>query len=307
MDNTIVINPSLGGRIWVENSQGEISSIELKPYITMTTLRCKSDQKINIRDITPELPEGIKFNNSTGMISGKPVVDSSSAVYTISGINSNQTLTTTFTLSISGCEYGKYIFAVKMYGNAFINILKDGISYFNATLKENGPYVYPICIPKQIYNYEFTCDDIPLCKMYINDKQGNYYMNAVAFQSMNEVTGTIEITPTQLPIVHLPSLLAYTSGSNIEESIRIEGVHTGLTITPDLPEVLTLQNLFDIEGRATESRLMTFIITVSNSLGTTTYPFTIAVDQCPPHCTCCPSPSSIRPSKVGTWFLQQTK
>lgn len=260
----------------------EITAIELKPYTSMGELFCRSSTPVDEWTITPELPSGLQLNVQSGKIDGTPDVLNVSVVFTIVAISEGQVMTTTLAISIGSCEYGEYLFAVKKTGDGQLVIRQGENVLYNNTLRRFGPHSNPICIPKQDYEYEYSCDDHSECIMYIRDDLGNYYANVRTFRQMEAVRGRMEVVPTKAPTFLIPNMLSFALEENLDEFIRVEGIHSGnITITPELPNYITLQDSFLVRGKSVYPILNEYTITASNAIGTTKQVFTLAIGQCP--------------------------
>ena len=269
-------------RIWVRNAAGEeISTLELQPYIEMEIVNCTGTVNITVWTIQPELPIGLRFSNKTGVFSGTPDVKDFKAVFTITGSNENDTLTTTLTISTGHCEYGEYLFARTQSGYGDLILKQNDVIMYEGTVRNTGKHCNPICIPKQTYEYEFTCGDYAECTVYITDDLENYYMNHRAISKMSAVKGTMETIPSKPPTILIPEVISFALEENLDEFIRVEGVHQGITITPELPENIALFKLWTLQGKSSQTILQEFTISANNTKGITNKIVTIAIGICP--------------------------
>ena len=280
--NSIIDISSSKDRIWVQNTKGEeVSTLELQPYVDIGEYFFKSTTKIQSWSITPALPKGLRFSDYNGKLDGIPDVKDVMTVFTIVGTHDDQVLTTTLSISISGCEYGEFLFAVKETGDSQLVIRQNDVVVYNSPIRRFGSHANPICIPKQTYEYDFTCVDHFDCILYIMDDLGNYYMNSRIFHQMSSVKGTMETIPSKPPTILMPEVISFALEENLDEFIRVEGVHQGITITPELPEYVILKELFILRGKSVRPVLQEFTISANNTKGITNKIVTIAIGICP--------------------------
>ena len=193
-------------------------------------------------------------------------------------------LTATFFLEILDCQYGDYLLPY-VFGSekGKLDILQDGqiiTSTFVDKSKEHG-----ICIPKGTFSYSFNCTSSAVkpyrCSFQIEDEHFNYYLSLYALRYI-PVSGTFETKATQKPTIHMRSLIAAYSGQDIREYIEVVGIHANLTISPALPDSITIdQQRSAIIGTIATSGLSVYTITAANEIGEDSFVVTFGIDTCP--------------------------
>ena len=226
------------------------------------------------------MPRELEFS-SRGVFQGIAKQDLPQTEFTISGSVGSDQYNITIPITVHGCQYGKYLFAVAISGKSTILLKKDGQIIHNSTIAYHKDLDHnPICIPHQTYDYSFSCNESAACQMYIWDLEYTYYMSGETTDSY-PVDGIMEMTPLHAPVLSFPSLVILHIHESASLIINVKGIHSNITITPALPYTMERRNPFVISGYVHYQYNQTFTITTSNTVGTTSATFTLGVDWCP--------------------------
>ena len=273
-------------RVWIENSEGEVvTKVEVDGYTVIDKLYLKSDVDEVNWSISPALPSELTLS-TTGVISGKTKASIPETEFIFKATNSAGSSNSSFSLTVRGCSYGDYLYAKFYYRSrgTFV-IRKDDKVYYNETLSQISNTDYPICIPRLSYEYEFSCGTYSNCYLYLVDEHDLYYLSSIIYEGETK-KGSFEITPTKIPVISFPSLITAYDGESLNIKIPIDGVHGNLSVTPSLPKDVDItKGMFIMSGKVSKPLYETYTITTSNSIGTVSFSFILAVDVCPPGMT----------------------
>ena len=271
--------------MWIENAVGEVlTSIELDEYTYIDKLYLKSDGEKVEWSVFPSLPSDLY--NSYGVITGytREVIPETEFVFKATNLVGSAN--TTFLLTIHGCSYGDYLFPHFQGGGKGTFIIRSGDQvYYNQTLSQSTSLNTPICIPRLSYEYEFICGSYYDCYLYIVDEHELYYLSSVTYKMETE-KGSFEIAPTKIPVISFPSLVTAYDGESLNTRIQVDGVHGNFSVTPSLPQGVEItKGVIRLSGKVSKPLYETYTITTSNSIGTASFSFILAVDVCPPGMT----------------------
>lgn len=264
----------------MENEEGEvITRVEVDGYSYIDKLYLKSDGEEVKWSVSPSLPSGLSLG-TTGIISGRVTTIIPETEFLFKATNSAGSSNSTFSLTVRGCSYGDYIYPKFLYNSkGRFAIWKGDKVYYNETVTQQSGSEYPICIPRVSYEYEFTCESYSRCYFYLVDEHELYYLSILLNENGNE-KGSFEINPTKIPVISFPSLVTAYDGETLDTRILIDGVHGNVTITPSLPkDVYIRKGMFIVSGMVSKPLYETYTITTSNSVGTASFSFILAVDS----------------------------
>ena len=250
-------------------------------YAEVASIRANSNCTMYSWSIYPQLPRELEFT-SRGVFQGIAKQNLSQTEFTISGHIGSEQYNITIPITVNGCQYGKYLFAVAISGKNNILLRKDGQIIYNTTITYHKDLDHnPICIPYQTYEYTFSCSGIASCQMYIWNLEYTYYMSGETTASY-PIEGIMEMNPSHAPTISFPSLITLHIHESTSLFIRVQGIHSNITINPALPYTIEQHNPFIISGYVYYSYNQTFTISTFNAIGNTSITFTLGVDWCPP-------------------------
>ena len=253
-------------------------------YTFIEKLYLKSDGERVEWSVSPSLPSELYI--SYGVITGyiREVIPETEFIF--KARNPFGSANTTFLLTIHGCVYGDYLFPHFQGEREGTLILRSGDQvYYNKTISQPSSLYCSICIPRLSYEYEFICGSYYDCSFYIVDEHGLYYLSSIMHEGETE-KGSFEITPTKIPVISLPSLVTAYDGESLNTKIQVDGVHGNFSVTPPFPQGVEITNgVIRLSGKVSKPLYETYTITTSNSIGTGSFSFILAVDVCPPGLT----------------------
>lgn len=232
--------------------------------------------------VSPSLPSGLSLNVSTGVISGTPTTITTQADYTITATNSGGSTTTTITITVNDAPPIGLTYTTS-------NVFTKNTTISNLSPTSGGGAVL---------NYSIT-PALP-SGLSINTSNGvisgtptaiatatSYTITAT--NSGGSTSSTISITVNDIP----PTALSYPTPTTFSKNNTITslsptvtggGPITSFTSSPALPAGLTLHPTSGvISGTPTAiSAATNYLITASNSGGSTSATVTIRVNDLPP-------------------------
>lgn len=262
----------------IDHEGNELTHLSVYRYTVIPDIRTVCSETDVTWSISPELPPGLTY--SYGVIKGEVTSRFPATVYNITATNSAGSASTRFTIEITDCPYGEFLFP---------NVMPRGRLY----LKQGGDIVYykeleygdhgVICIPRRETLFEFTCTSTNgnPCTLVIKDESGFTYKSLYTPMKATE-TGRLDLVPTEIPIPSTPVNPVYLV-SGVESTIFLTAstIRGNFTFSPALPETLH----FDvdrswIEGTWEEAGLHVLTVTCANAVGEGSFVLKVGVDAC---------------------------
>jgi len=232
--------------------------------------------------ISPELPQGLTLNSTTGKISGKPALAQPKRSYLLSATNISGTSTKKITIEIVSKP------SVKLSKTNFL--VSPNATFSSYTIKNTGGRVYSYSISPALPS-----------GLKLSPKTGKISGKATSAHAKTQYTvtaknpgGSFKTTLT-LEILAAPSFKVgfygfypdawLGRGATIDSPWLISegGLISNVTITPALPEGITFDpKTFKLSGTASSRMAKTnYTLTATNIAGTMSKPFSIEISDAP--------------------------
>ena len=232
--------------------------------------------------ISPELPQGLTLNSTTGKISGKPALAQPKRSYLLSATNISGTSTKKITIEIVSKP------SVKLSKTNFL--VSPNATFSSYTIKNTGGRVYSYSISPALPS-----------GLKLSPKTGKISGKATSAHAKTKYTvtaknpgGSFKTTLT-LEILAAPSFKVgfygfypdawLGKGATIDSPWLISegGLISNVTITPALPEGITFDpKTFKLSGTASSHMAKTnYTLTATNIAGTMSKPFSIELSDAP--------------------------
>ena len=231
----------------------------------------------------PELPDKIIFINQWSLINGIPISPLPRTKYTITAWNDGGSVSKSVYITITGCEYGKFIYSTavdKLSG--ILVISKNNETLYEQIYVESKQYSIAFCLPQDTYDYSLVCKlrTNETCTLNLEREDGATFLN-VNVRGGQTLTGILKTNVTEKPkfIVSEPSL-KLSVREQFDMELKIEGVFLPLTITPSLPSGVTLSSN-RIQGAFQKQGTFKFTVTTSNEKGKDQVVIEFNIGTCP--------------------------
>ena len=261
------------------------SSVVLQIGLTMSPLNpTSSGGPVSTWLISPTLPGGLTFNNSTGEISGTPTVVSQSTSYTVTAINNGGTDTATVTIQVNDVAPSSV-----SYNPSFLSLTKDSLMTPATPVFSGGAVTL------------WQISDVLPAGLSFSSVTGTISGTPTAISTATTYTvtasnsgGSASTTVTILVNDAAPSSIAYSPSSSILTKdvtmtnvtpTYIGGTVLSWAISPSLPAGLTFNlSTGTIGGTPTTVSPSTlYTVTATNAGGTGSTTVTIQVNDLAPY------------------------
>ena len=235
--------------------------------------------------ITPDLPEGIDFEEVGKGFSGRGMKRQEKTTYSIHVRNDAGEITYPFTLTVQGCEYGLSFYSdldKRTKGSLYITSSEGEV--FKKEYMEGGLYSAIICLPKRNdYMFHYWCETSDInCDMRIIREDNTLFLKEIVHMKEWR-NGTFLMEAVEPPVIGVP-LKSY--GAVIDEKVALSFVQSGIykpaEITPALPEGMELDtaNGF-VKGTFKENGVYLYTLSATNDKGKAEAVIEFDIGKCP--------------------------
>lgn len=257
----------------------ESVTLEIQEKLSVLYLRCTGTQVT--WSITPSLPDGLELSQQyMAQISGTPTVALPTTVFTVTAKNEEGEASTTFSLTVTECEYGRFLLpSVWHDGTVFFEITEGKKVLYSSNITAGSHY--SICIPQKSYHYRAQCFFINQghCGFSLKDDKHNMlFSQKIDHNEMYE--SSFDMIPRLPPQINFKPVFAVRQGRNSHSFIEIKNGCSNVTISPSL-DGFSLESSYVINGKSDNPGLTAFTITAVNEKGVTTFSSILGVDMCP--------------------------
>ena len=240
--------------------------------------------------ISPSLPAGLSFNNTTGAISGTPTAITSSGTYTVTATNTGGSATATLTIQVNMAPPSSITYTPSSF------TLTKGTAMTNVTPSASGGTIASWSVSPSLpaglslNTANGTISGTPTTVT----SSGTYTVTATNAGGSATATLTIQVNDiAPSTITYTPSSLTLTKGTTMTTVTPTTsgGTPTSWTVSPSLPAGLALSSTTGaISGTPTAaSSSATYTITATNTGGSATATVTILINDAAPSITYSPS------------------
>ena len=235
--------------------------------------------------ITPDLPEGIDFEEVGRGFSGRGMKRQEKTTYSIHVRNDAGEIVYPFTLTVQGCEYGLSFYSdldKRTKGSLYITSSEGEV--FKKEYMEGGLYSAIICLPKRNdYMFHYWCETSDInCDMRIIREDNTLFLKEIVHMKEWR-NGTFLMEAVEPPVIGVP-LKSY--GAVIDEKVALSFVQSGIykpaEITPALPEGMELDtaNGF-VKGTFKENGVYLYTLSATNDKGKAEAVIEFDIGKCP--------------------------
>ena len=233
--------------------------------------------------ISPSLPSGLNFNNTTGAISGTPNAITSSATYTVTATNTGGSATATLTIEVNIAPPSSITYSPSSF------TLTKGTAMATVTPTASGGTIASWSVSPtlpaglSLNTANGTISGTPTTVT----SSATYTVTATNAGGSSTATLTIQVNDiAPSAITYSPSSLTLTKGTTMTTAVPTTsgGTPTSWSVSPSLPAGLALSSTTGaISGTPTAtSPSATYTITANNSGGSATATVTILVNDAAP-------------------------
>ena len=268
----------------LDDFDNPVSVITVSQFTRINTVYITADNDPRYYTVQPELPEGLTFNTQSITIMGTPVESMQLTVFTVTAWSSGGSASATLTITVTGCQYGKWFYSHVLASNTISFTLKkkDGEVVFHNDKVNWGWYGMSLCVPQDDYLYTLNCSKVNTCtlKIYREDNIVFLSQQTTKEQPVSGEFSTIVREKPTLEIQQPPEYLALNEGFTL--SVNVTGVYKPLYAVPSFPS--TMQYFEDkaaIIGLINDKGTFTYDVIAENDAGQSKVTLTFNVGICP--------------------------
>ena len=282
---TYVVPPS---DLTIKNQAGEdVTSVTMEQFKSISPIQLSAQNNPTNWRVEPDLPNGLSIGGRNRQIQGAPTVTQAQTAYTVYASNSGGSASKVIFITITGCQYGKWLYSVTTSSTKGSFTLKDAqtnVTVYNNDDVSQGNYGVTLCIPGADYNYEFKCtaDRRERCSFTLLREDLITFL-ALSVRGGQEKTGVLATV-----IKEKPSLTAQETSfivamrEQFSAPFTATGMYKPIFATPALPSTVTIDTTRGIvTGSFPEKKNYVFTLTAENEMGQSSLVMTFNVGTCP--------------------------
>ena len=282
-------------RVWLEDEQHQpVTRTVLELFDELPSLHVGWEGRLTSFSITPLLPLGIELDLATLTLKGRPLARLPSTRYTLHAENDVGVRVSSWTLEVSGCEEGVFVYS-QMGGSGYLEILSNDDNsgeqqqYYHRHYSTvvfagevlPGNYSLKVCLERKGYQVRYNCSAEP-CRLILRSEEELYLVHQAT--PLGQPTAfSIDTTGNDDMHFHLNRSAVYTSLTTpVSIPLFLEGSFFVPIVAPALPSSVQLDmtNL-TIHGLFPKKGVFRYTITVTNTKTILFLPLAVHVGICP--------------------------
>ena len=285
MEVTYVAPPT---DLTIKNQAGEdVTSVTMEQFKNISPIQLSAQNNPTNWRVEPDLPNGLSIGWRNRQIQGAPTVTHGQTAYTVYASNSGGSVSKVLFITITGCQYGKWLYSVTDRNTQGAFTLKDAQT--NATVYSNenvpqGSYGVSLCVPGGDYNYEFRCtaDRRVRCSFRLMREDEITFL-ALSVRGGQQASGSLATVIREKPTLTAPETnIVVAMREQFAVAFTATGMYKPIFATPALPSTVTIDTASgQIRGSFSEKKNYVFTLTAENEMGQSSVVLTFSVGTCP--------------------------
>ena len=268
-----------------DTDKREVTSLTLTQFTKMSTLYLSAENNPRLWSIQPDLPSGLTVDWMIDTIKGTPLVALAQTMFTVTASNSGGSVSKTLSLTVTGCQYGKWFYiSVTAYDPVSFTLKKASgeVVYQNDNIA-SGDYGMSMCIPDGDYLYTFRCtEDSGRCSLKIIREDKLFFLSQQT-TDRNPLSGEFSTTVKEkatLSIEQPPELLGLKHLFSLQ--FNATGVFKPLYAVPSLPDTVRIdESASTLTGTFYKKGTYSYEVIAENDMGKVSVALTFHVGTCP--------------------------
>lgn len=269
----------------LKNASGQdVTELSTAQFSEMSYIQLSASNNPRAWRVQPDLPDGLYIDWRSRRIMGTPTVSLTQTSFTVSAINDGGSATKTFFLTITGCQYGRFVYS-RLNGNSNISfrLSKNNVTVYEKSGVTAQTYGVTLCIAQDDYDYSFTCrnERDRYCAFTLQREDGIVYLSFYNRDGQTQ-TGSFEMVVKNKPTITLAETeLTVAMRQEFTVDITTSGIHMPLVFSPELHKGVTYSSTWNrISGSISDQGVYVYTISAENEKGKATTTLTINVGTC---------------------------